>query len=901
MIVKKRITQKDIREFFQFELNKLDKSLGLAILNTETNTIKFDSLGIEILKLNLDRNTEYIIENVNIYPRLQKYLAKLDINTINKNEELIYSDIKNEEIIIKVTIEDKLLKLSIISMQKLLSTESQLMHLNKVLQASNNIFSVSTWWKDYDQHDNKFYQTDIGAKLLGVDLNEKGLYSVAEFQKVRDKAAVSSPFYDECIKEERVAFELVRNNKTDYFGGRTPAFTVDNEEIWVEAYGICILRYPDGSPRFFVAVDIYLSDIFEKSNQIAVLNSLINQGLNNSNIGIWYYNKFHDEGRYYFTESQLKVMKLDTALTNETVSQRLDDHFESVVMHTPSYKTYLDDWRETHSKVFTEGLDSYTKVIPNNIDKDIPQWVEVRGNVLERDEAGEVKLFVGVNVDVTETVARNLELEKLRQENERLQLAEKLAIKAGNVLVWYQNFDESHYDKYIYGNEMFSSRLGIKRNEKGLFSIASLRKSIIKSDKESKILSRQFIEKLNALYTNDSNGFHDLLVKHKNTDTGKIVYFEHTAEIEERFEDGSVKLIGGFMRDVSDRVERQKKIAFLANNDILTGLRNRNYFDTFISSGALPPSYSVLMFDLDGLKLINDAFGHMDGDNAIRLVAKFLTDVFTDNIIIARIGGDEFLIITQDIDPVTITENANKLEEKLENYNRDSAIEINVSKGGYVVEDNDVEFDKAFIHAENLMYRRKLMNRSSRKSKVLESILETLNQKTEETKEHSDRIEIHCLNICKSLGISRASDLEDLRLLAKVHDIGKVTVPDYILNKPGRLSDDEFEIVKKHSEAGYKIIKNITDSDFVCEAVLSHHEKFDGTGYPQGLSGKNIPLFARIISVADAFDAMTNDRVYHKGISDKEAIEEIIRCSGTHFDPDIVQAFIKSHFNVDLN
>jgi HD-GYP domain-containing protein (c-di-GMP phosphodiesterase class II) len=133
-----------------------------------------------------------------------------------------------------------------------------------------------------------------------------------------------------------------------------------------------------------------------------------------------------------------------------------------------------------------------------------------------------------------------------------------------------------------------------------------------------------------------------------------------------------------------------------------------------------------------------------------------------------------------------------------------------------------------------------------------------------------------------------------MRLLARVHDIGKITIPDNILFKAGRLDPDEYEIIKKHSEAGYKIIQNITDSDFVSEAVLSHHERWDGQGYPQGLKGEDIPLFARIICVADAYDAMTSERVYQKAKTQEEAIEELKRCSGTQFDPKVVKAFLES-------
>ena len=491
------------------------------------------------------------------------------------------------------------------------------------------------------------------------------------------------------------------------------------------------------------------------------------------------------------------------------------------------------------------------------------------------------------------SLQRNIELERLRIENEHLQLAEKLAIKSGNVLVWYQDFELIENNDFIFGNDAFCQKLGVKRNDLGFITIKSLRKTILKTNKEERILSRNFLEGLNNIYTYTKDSMKRILVKHHNLDTNEEFYFEHTVEVEDKFEDGTLKLVGGFMRDVTESIRNQEEIKYLANNDLLTGLRNRNYFDSFVKSGKLPKDYCVMLFDLDGLKLINDAFGHLEGDRVIKLLAKMLQEIYTENIFIARIGGDEIVVLVNETDPDKITDLANILEARLEAYNKTSHIEMNVSKGGYVVVDNDVSFENAFIHAENLMYRRKLNNRSSRKSKTLDSILETLNQKTLETKEHSDRIGDLGVKVMHELGMTRASEKEDMLLLAKLHDVGKITIPDYILNKPSRLTNEEFTIIKKHSEAGYKIVKNITDSDFVSDGILSHHERYDGKGYPQGLKGDEIPLFARILSVCDAFDAMTSDRPYQQKMTEQEALKEIKENSGSQFDPTIVNAFIK--------
>jgi diguanylate cyclase (GGDEF)-like protein len=901
MIKRKTISIKMIDDFFQSGFNSVRDAVGIFVFDLNKDSFFFDKNSISILKLgNVNPGIKYQFKHIAFHKEFNQFKQFLIETNVTDHTEYVYKDSLLKGIRIKLLPKGDTIECYVISIEVLLQTERELKNIAAILESGSKVFSVVTWWKDYDQYTDYFFQTDDGPTLLGVDIHEDKIYSVKEFQKVRDRAAQNSGFYDECIKEEFEAFRKAKDGETEYFGGRTPAFNVSDEEVWVESYGIVLMRYQDNSPRFIVAFDIYLSDFFEKSNELTVLNSLMNTGLLKSDVGLWYYQNIDGVGKYSFTDSHRHLMRLEKSLTNENISAQIDDHFRKIINHTPDFENILNDWRMTHSRIFSEDVNSYTKIIPNNINPDIPQWVEVRGSVIERNADGSVRLFVGLNIDVTETVNRNRELERLRQENERLQLAEKLAVKAGNVLVWYQDFTNDKYQKYIYGNEMFDTRLGIERDKDGMLLIAALRKTIEKGSEEDRELSREFISGLNSIYTNKKDKFVNQLVKHKNKNTGEIIYFEHSVEIEERFEDGSVKVIGGYLRDVTERIERQKEIVYLANNDLLTGLSNRNYFDNFVNNGKLPEEYSVLLFDLDGLKLINDAFGHLQGDRAIKVVAGFLKEIFVDHVLISRIGGDEFLVISNIVDPDLITERANILEAKLEEYNAHSHIELNVSKGGYVLHPDKDTFESAFTQAENLMYRRKLLNRSSRKSKVLESILETLNAKTEETLEHSERLQDYIINISTVLGMSRASDLDDLRLLSRVHDIGKITIPDYILNKAEKLNDAEYEIIKKHCEAGYKIIKNITDSDQVCDAVLSHHERFDGKGYPQGLKGKDIPLYARIIAVADSYDAMTSDRVYHKAMTKQEAIEEIVRCSGTQFDPDIVQAFLKGNFNIDL-
>ena len=577
MISRKIITIKDSEEFFNSSVNTLKDSMGKCVVSLNEETVSFDEIAISMLSMStLRKDKEYEVTQPKISRKFRDFLSMI-IDTKSDIKPIYDLIFKNKKIHIKIDIENDTIKCYLFNFEKLIETERELNRFNNVIEAGNPVFKACTWWIDYDMTPGYFYQTPSGPTLLGIEVKEDLIYNTSKFQEVRNRAGKKSPFYFESIEAEKLAYETARNNKTDYFGGRTPAFTFDNEEIWVESYGKVLLRYPDGRPRFVVAIDIYLSDLFEKSNQLALINNMIDSGLINSEVSVWYYQKNLQEGRYYFTESHHKLMKSDSRITNDNISSVLDMKFAKIIEHSPQLEKYVVKWRTTHNSIFSEGLDKYSLVIPNHEDKDHPQWVEIRGTVLERDEDGEVKLFIGINIDVTERVSRNLELERLRLENDRLQIAEKLAIKAGNVLVWYQDMNISKSNDYIFGNEIFTSKLGIKRNNEGLVSLRDMRETIVRDDLESIRMAKQFLRVIFDIIKGKQNSIHKLLVKHEHRISKEVMYFEHTIEIEDRFDDGSVKLIGGFMTDVTENVLKQQRISYLANYDILSDVHNRNH------------------------------------------------------------------------------------------------------------------------------------------------------------------------------------------------------------------------------------------------------------------------------------------------------------------------------------
>lgn len=362
-------------------------------------------------------------------------------------------------------------------------------------------------------------------------------------------------------------------------------------------------------------------------------------------------------------------------------------------------------------------------------------------------------------------------------------------------------------------------------------------------------------------------------------------------------EEGDVEALEGIIIDITGQKEKESQIQFISSHDYLTGLYDRRYYENIIteydSASFLP--LTVLLVDINGVKLINDAFGYSEGDILIKATSEILQSCSRPGDILARTGGDEFAMIMPKTDNQAADSVRNAIMESCAEFNRthaNSLYGVSFSCGSATRESMEQSIFETQKAADDYLKNRKLLNRKSIRSGLISSILATVYEKSQETEEHARRIADLSKLIGEQLSLSQSS-LGELELFSMLHDIGKVGIDDRILKKPGKLTEDEWVVMKSHSAIGYRIANSAAELESVAEFILTHHERWDGKGYPQGLKGDAIPLLSRIVAVADSYDAMTNDRIYRKAMAPEAAVEEIKKNEGIQFDPQIVAIFEK--------
>lgn len=347
------------------------------------------------------------------------------------------------------------------------------------------------------------------------------------------------------------------------------------------------------------------------------------------------------------------------------------------------------------------------------------------------------------------------------------------------------------------------------------------------------------------------------------------------------------------LRDISERKRADAMLRHVSTHDPLTGLYNRAYLEYEFQRRRdfLPVPCLLISCDIDGLKMTNETLGHEAGDQRLIVTGVLLSELVESGDVVARIGGDEFALFRPGAGAEQAEILCRQLRAAAEEYNamnRDLFLSLSV---GYAVAiQRPLELNSMFRDADNLVRREKLLRSQSTRSGIVQTMMRLLEARDFITEGHAERLEVLVSGMAEWLGLS-PNRMDDMKLFAKFHDIGKVGISDRILFKPGSLDAVEREEMCRHSEIGYQIALSSVDLMHIAEWILRHHEWWDGSGYPIGIAGPEIPLECRILSIADAFDAMTSDRPYRRAMSAETAMAELRKFSGRQFDPALLGPF----------
>ena len=397
----------------------------------------------------------------------------------------------------------------------------------------------------------------------------------------------------------------------------------------------------------------------------------------------------------------------------------------------------------------------------------------------------------------------------------------------------------------------------------------------------------------------DTFYFHlqSLMIKKTETDIviriGKPGNYKHVKVSSNiTYNDSTLYIRSAFM-DITLQVSQEENIRHLSYHDQLTGLYNRHFFEEEFIRLNHPRNYplGLILADVNGLKVVNDAFGHQDGDELLILFAKCLKSSFRADEVLARWGGDEFIVLLPNQDIQGLKDVKHRLEQSI-NEIKIHSIGLTAAFGYSVINDEQTDYKTAFSSAETFMYKEKLFHHASRRRETIDTIMGTLHAKSPREEIHSVNVQRYCLEFAQFIKLNQQqSNL--LRLSSLFHDIGKIIIDCTILEKPASLTEAEYREIKKHPEAGFRILNTVIDFGEISDIVLHHHEHYDGGGYPGGEKAEAIPYLSKIIALADAYDAMRSDRPYRKGLTKEYALDQIETGAGTQFDPQLSALFIQ--------
>ncbi len=374
------------------------------------------------------------------------------------------------------------------------------------------------------------------------------------------------------------------------------------------------------------------------------------------------------------------------------------------------------------------------------------------------------------------------------------------------------------------------------------------------------------------------------------------------------------RLVGELQHRITELEHARARLAHLAERDGLTGLLNyRTIHHKLTEALSLRDRVAICLMDMDSFKLLNDTYGHPVGDEILKHVASLLHQVCANSVLVGRCGGDEFLMVYPDGTGEDACRIADQIRTALHDHpfvnpegtalpiklcfgvadsitTGRSSVSLLAAADGALYESKHHGGDRVTLHM--VEYDNEAQP-SHNAYTVLDGLVTAVDHKDKYTRAHSEHMTEFALQLARTMGMSDGT-LEIVRIAGLLHDVGKIGVPDSVLRKPGKLTNEEYEVMKTHVTLSAAIIHGLPHLSDILDAVAHHHERWDGKGYPFGKQGDQIPLLGRIMAVADAFSAMTLDRPYRAGLPVDVALEEILKGAGSQFDPQLAKLFVEA-------
>lgn len=518
----------------------------------------------------------------------------------------------------------------------------------------------------------------------------------------------------------------------------------------------------------------------------------------------------------------------------------------------------------------------------------------------------------------SETLANKLDLDDIAQE---LVEAVKMAIRCRQIYVLLQREDKEEYFVFTSSSQILKPNLVFSFECPIVNWFSGNNSSISKEDLHTNpFFKGMWEEEKRALYEFDIEVI--IPIKSRNRLIGMLMLTGKDNNTAYTMEDiDLLTYLGGSTAVAFDNARLYSQAQREALSDSLTQVHNHRYFRKSLNEwmekiGTRELSLAIL--DLDLFKLFNDLHGHLEGDKALTKVASIMKRLVGDKGVVCRYGGEEFTILLPYYDSRRAFELAEKIRMEIQktffDSNGPSQFFLTASIGICTYPHAAPNAEELIRRADLAMYTAKKQGKNQtiiytpsfevtdqdgaalrgemNHSATIYALTATIDAKDQYTFGHSQRVAEYATILAGALGLDK-SHLQMVREAGLLHDIGKIGIPENILTKKGRLTEEEFNLVKKHVEMSITIIKHLPSVNHVIPAVIGHHERWDGKGYPWGVKGENIAIAARCLAIADAFDAITSDRPYRASFSVEAALNEIKKGSGTQFDPEIAKVFIR--------